>query len=117
LKEHLGEVFLGVVSGVAGFGFWVETVEHKCEGLISITSLTDYDDFRLVEGDYSLVGRRSGRKFRMGDKVYIKVISGNLAKRQLDFEWVLKPDEDDLNEDTTPAIQKSRSKVRKKKND
>jgi ribonuclease R len=118
LKEHLGEVFLGVVSGVAGFGFWAETVEHKCEGLVSITSLTDYDDFRLVEGDYSLVGRRSGRKFRMGDKVYIKVVAANLAKRQLDFEWVLKPDDDELNEDdTTPAVKKSRSKARKKKNE
>jgi ribonuclease R len=36
------------------------------------------------------VGKRSGRKFRMGDKITIKVISANLAKRQLDYEWVLK---------------------------
>ncbi len=92
LKEHIGETFMGVVSGVAAFGFWVETVEHKCEGLIPITSLSDYDDFRLLEGDYSLVGRRSGRKFRIGDKVFIKVVSANLAKRQLDFEWVIKPE-------------------------
>ena len=98
LKDHIGEVFAGVVSGVAGFGFWVETIEHKCEGLVSITGLSDYDDFRLVEGDYSLVGRRSGRKFRMGDKVHIKVISANLAKRQLDFEWVLNPDEEEEDE-------------------
>jgi ribonuclease R len=36
------------------------------------------------------VEKRSGRKFRMGDKITIKVISANLAKRQLDYEWVLK---------------------------
>jgi ribonuclease R len=102
LKEHIGEEFLGVISGVSGFGFWVETVEHKCEGLVSITGLSDYDDFRLVESEYSLVGRRSGRKFRMGDKVYIKVVSANLAKRQLDFDWILKPEVDEqLNEDNT----------------
>lgn len=89
MKSHLGEVFEGVVSGVAGFGFWVETVEHKCEGLITVVSLSDYDDFRLVESDYSLVGRRSGRKFKMGDKVSIKVVAANLDKRQLDYEWVL----------------------------
>ncbi|MFX6899657.1 S1 RNA-binding domain-containing protein, partial [Acinetobacter baumannii] len=77
LKGHLGEIFEGVVSGVASFGFWVETVEHKCEGLVSIISLSDYDDFRLVESDYSLVGRRSGRIFRMGDKVKIKVVAAN----------------------------------------
>ncbi len=48
-----------------------------------------HDDFRHVESDYSLVGRRSGRQFRMGDKVTIKVVSANLAKRQLDYEWVI----------------------------
>lgn len=89
LKEHLGETFEGVVSGVASFGFWVETIEHKCEGLVSIISLSDYDDFRLVEGDYSLVGRRSGRIFRMGDNVTIRVVAANLEKRQLDYEWVM----------------------------
>jgi ribonuclease R len=118
LKDHVGEEFLGVISGVSGFGFWVETVEHKCEGLVSITGLSDYDDFRLVEGDYSLVGRRSGRKFRMGDKLYIKVISANLAKRQLDFEWVIKPEvEDQLNEitDTPDKSSRGKGKGRKKK--
>ncbi|HEX4375494.1 MAG TPA: ribonuclease R [Puia sp.] len=89
MQQFLGDEFEGVISGVAGFGFWVETVEQKCEGLISINSLLEYDDFRLVETEYALVGRRSGRKFRMGDKVTVKLISANLGKRQLDFEWVL----------------------------
>ena len=89
MQDFLGEEFDGVISGVASFGFWVETVEHKCEGLVSINSLLEYDDFRLIEGDYSLAGMRSGRKFRMGDKIRIKIISANLSKRQLDYEWVL----------------------------
>ena len=93
LKGHLGEIFEGVISGVASFGFWVETVEHKCEGLVNVIGLSDYDDFRLVEGDYSLVGRRSGRIFRMGDSVTIRVVSANLEKRQLDYEWVMNPGE------------------------
>lgn len=89
MRNFLGDEFEGVISGVSGFGFWVETVEHKCEGLVSLTSLAEFDDFALVEGDYSLAGRRSGRKFRMGDKVRIKVVAANLAKRQLDYEWVI----------------------------
>jgi ribonuclease R len=89
MQDFLGEEFEGVISGVASFGFWVETIEHKCEGMVSITSLAEYDEFRMVESDYSLVGLRSGRKFRMGDKVRIKVIAANLGKRQLDYEWVL----------------------------
>jgi ribonuclease R len=91
MRDYIGEEFDGVISGVAGFGFWVETIEHKCEGMVSITSLAEYDEFRLVDTDYSLVGMRSGRKFRMGDKTRIKVISANLERRQLDYEWVLTP--------------------------
>ncbi len=89
MKNYLGEDFEGIISGVAGFGFWVETVEHKCEGLISINSLLEYDEFRHVEADYCLVGHRSGKKFSMGDKVMIKVVAANLTKRQLDYEWVV----------------------------
>ncbi len=89
MKNYLGEEFEGVISGVASFGFWVETVEHKCEGLVSINSLLEYDEFRHVEEDYCLVGQRSGKKFRMGDKVWIKVVAANLTKRQLDYEWVV----------------------------
>ncbi|MEO5561988.1 MAG: ribonuclease R, partial [Chitinophagaceae bacterium] len=89
MKNFLGEEFEGVISGVASFGFWVETVAHKCEGLVSVNSLLEYDEFRHVETDYCLVGMRSGRKFRMGDKVSIKVVAANLTKRQLDYEWVI----------------------------
>jgi ribonuclease R len=88
LKDFIGDEFDGVISGVSSFGFWVETVLHKCEGLVSVRDLSDYDDFRLDETDYALVGLRTGRKFRMGDLIRIKLISANLGKRQLDFEWV-----------------------------
>ena len=89
MKNFVGEEFEGIISGVAHFGFWVETIEHKCEGLVSVVSLSDYDDFRQIESDYCLLGMRSGRKFRMGDKVWIKVIAADLTKRQLDYEWVV----------------------------
>jgi ribonuclease R len=92
MHDFVGDEFDGVISGVSPFGFWVETVKHKCEGLVSVRDLSDYDDFRLDETDYALVGLRSGRKFRMGDLIKVKLISANLGKRQLDFEWVSKSD-------------------------
>jgi ribonuclease R len=95
MQQHLGEEFDGVISGVASFGFWVETVDHKCEGLVSVTSLMEYDEFRHVENEYCLVGSRSGRKFRMGDKVRIQVAAANLIKRQLDYVWVLSAEEEE----------------------
>lgn len=109
LKEHLGETFEGVVSGVASFGFWVETVAHKCEGLVNIISLSDYDDFRVIDGDYSLVGRRSGRTFRMGDRVWIRVIAANLEKRQLDYEWVMDAGKEE------EEVKSQKSKVKNKR--
>ena len=89
MMQYLGEEFDAVISGVATFGFWCETVAHKCEGLVSMKDLNYYDDFRLVQEDYCLVGMRTGRKFRMGDTVRIRVVAANLEKRQLDYEWVL----------------------------
>src|SRR5215203_4745887 len=105
MQEFLGEEFEGVISGVAAFGFWVETVEHKCEGLVTVNSLLDYDEFQLIQEDYCLVGRRSGRKFRMGDKVRIKIVAANLTKRQLDYEWVLATKENNNGEER-PVKQK-----------
>lgn len=89
MKQFLGDEFQAVISGVASFGFWAETIDHKCEGLVSCTSMLDYDDFVYHEEDYSLVGRRSHRAFRIGDAVKIKIIAANLTKRQLDYEWIL----------------------------
>jgi ribonuclease R len=112
MRDFLGEEFEGVISGVAAFGFWVETVEHKCEGMVSIASLSDYDEFRLIQEDYCLVGARSGRKFRMGDRVRIKVVAANLDKRQLDYEWILATSSDTDTEEE-PVKQKPKRKKKK----
>jgi len=87
MQGFLGESFDGIISRVTSFGFFVETVLHKCEGLVSIRDLSEYDDFRHDETDYALVGSRTKKKFRMGDEVRIRVVAANLDKRQLDYHW------------------------------
>jgi len=82
--------------------------------MVSVTSLAEYDEFRLIESDYSLVGMRSGRKFRMGDRVTIKVIAANLEKRQLDYEWVLTSIMED-GEEPVKNIPGNKPKQKKKK--
>lgn len=101
MKDYLGEEFDGIISGVASFGFFVETVLHKCEGMVTVRDLSDFDEFKLDEADYALVGVRSGKKFRMGDKVKIKVVAANLEKRQLDYHWI--------QEDGTPGSNTSKA--------
>lgn len=89
MQDYVGQEFEGIISGVAAFGFWVETVAHKCEGLVAARDLLLIDDFRLDESDYALVGLRTGRKYRMGDLVTIKVVSANLGRRQLDYQLII----------------------------
>ena len=90
MQQFLGEEFDGIISGVSAFGFWVETVAHKCEGLVSVRDLGAFDEFRHDEASYALVGMRTGKIFNMGDKIKIKVVAANLIKRQLDYEWVME---------------------------
>jgi ribonuclease R len=109
MQQFLGEEFDGVISGVATFGFWVETTEHKCEGLVSVRDLSDYDDFRHDEENYALVGMRTKKAFRMGDKIRIKVVAANLTKRQLDYHWV-----PDKAKGKVPPVSKETAKKTKK---
>lgn len=94
MLDKVGEDFDAVISGVASFGFWAETVNEKCEGLVSTKDLFEYDDFRVDDVNYSLVGQHTGKTFRMGQKVRVKLMAANLDKRQLDFDWV--PQEKDF---------------------
>jgi len=107
--DKVGEDMEGVISGVAAFGFWVETVHEKCEGLVSVRDLSDYDDFRHDDTDYALVGLRTGKKFRMGDKIQIKLVAANLEKRQLDFEWI--PNIESLKEKAVKGKKRKRKDV------
>ncbi len=85
MQDFIGEDFDAVISGVATFGFWAETVEHKCEGLIGMQELSQIDDFVFMEGEYCLVGRGTGIRFQIGDRVRVKVVATSLEKRQIDY--------------------------------
>lgn len=91
MEKYLGEEFEAIVTGVSTFGFWAETLAHKCEGLVSIRELVEFDEFRHDAVDYQLVGTRTGKRFRIGDKVVIKVLAANKEKRNLDYGLVLAP--------------------------
>ena len=85
IQQYVGDDFDAIISGVSTYGFWAETVEHKCEGMVSVHDLFDIDNFEFREGEYALVGRNTGMRFAMGDKVRVRIASANLTKRQIDF--------------------------------
>lgn len=84
MGDHLGEVYDGVISGVTEWGLYVELDENMCEGLVPVRDLPgDYYD--LDESNYALVGRRTGARYRLGDKVKVQVARCDLPKKMLDF--------------------------------
>lgn len=118
IKDYIGDEFEAVISGVASFGFWAETVEHKCEGMVSISDLSEIDEFELLEGEYALVGRHTRLRLGIGDPVKIRVVAANLEKRQIDFTLVEAPQPPKAKKATekkSPAKKASTKKSVKKK--
>ena len=87
MEKHLGEEFIGVISGVADFGFWVQIPENGAEGLIKLRDLMD-DSYSYDQKNHLVQGSRTGNQYQLGDKVTIKVMKANLVQKQLDFKVV-----------------------------
>lgn len=87
MQDCVGEEFDGVISAVTGFGVFVELAEVYVEGLIHISSLPgDYYHFDAVH--QCLKGERSGKRFRLGDKLRVQVARVDLDDRKIDFELI-----------------------------
>lgn len=90
MAGHLGEEFDGMITNVRDFGFFVELEDFFIEGLVSVKSLTD-DFYRYDERSHSLIGR-SGRsekkRYRLGDKLRIRVDRVNVDRHLVDFSVV-----------------------------
>lgn len=84
--DKVGEEFEGIVSSVTNFGMFVE-LENTVEGLIHISNMTD-DYYRFDERSMSMIGERTGRIFRIGDEVKIRVANVVIEESTIDFEVV-----------------------------
>jgi len=84
MQDKVGQIFEGIVSGVTEWGVFVEIVEHKTEGMVPIRELGS-DFFEYDEENYWIKGRRTGRKYQIGDPLMIRVMRVNMSRRQIDF--------------------------------
>ncbi len=89
MKEHVGEVFEGVISAVTSFGFFVELFDIYASGVVRLVDLPD-DYYVLDEKHHRLVGRHTGKTFQVGDLVRVKVKEVNVSRRHITFELVEK---------------------------
>jgi ribonuclease R len=87
MKDKVGDVFDGVISGVTAFGFFVELKDIFVEGLVRVTSLHD-DYYHYHEERYCLVGERTHKTFKIGDEVKVRVDRVDIERRHIDFGLV-----------------------------
>ena len=85
MEQHIGEEFEGVVTGVTHFGFFVMLDHLYVDGLVHVTSLKQ-DYYHFDEVQHALIGERSRRIYRLGDRVKVKVMGVNVDDRKIDFE-------------------------------
>ncbi len=82
-KDHIGETFHGVVSGVTNFGVFV-SLPNAIEGLMHVSHLDD-DYYLFIEDALMLMGKHTRKRYRMGDRVEVKVFQANPTQRQIDL--------------------------------
>ncbi len=84
MSKRLGESFNGVISGITEFGMYVEEIETKCEGMIRVRDMGD-DFYMYNEKKLELVGQKKKKRYRLGDKVKIKVKNVDLERKTIDY--------------------------------
>jgi len=86
MSDKIGEEFIGMVSSITNFGIFVE-LPNTVEGLVHISNMTD-DYYRFEDRMMTMIGERTGRQFRIGDEVKIRVSNVNIEESAIDFEIV-----------------------------
>ncbi len=84
LRNHLGDIFDAVISGITNFGIFIQLSENLAEGLVKLRDMED-DYYIFDEKNYSLVGKSSGKKYRLGDKIRVQLVRIDEERRETDF--------------------------------
>ena len=112
LSDKLGQVFPALISGVSKWGIYAEIEGNKCEGMIPIGSLKG-DYYMLDEDNYQVIGRKTGKCYKLGSPVMIRVKGVDMLKKQIDFELV---DDEEEEKPTRPNGNKKHGKQNRPEN-
>jgi ribonuclease R len=84
MRDHLGSVFDGTISSVTGFGLFVALDDIYTEGLVHVSELgADY--FHFDAAKHTMLGERTGKRYRLGDRVRVKVVRVDMERTRIDF--------------------------------
>ena len=93
MEAHIGEVFEGVISGITNWGIYVE-LSNTIEGLVHVANMYD-DHYDYYEDRYEMVGEHTGKMYKLGETVYVRVIDADCLTRTIDFEMADEGDMED----------------------
>ncbi|MEZ4473549.1 MAG: VacB/RNase II family 3'-5' exoribonuclease [bacterium] len=85
LRQHIGESFEGVIVGVTGMGVFVQLQPHLVEGFVPVDALDD-DFYSLDDDGFCLLGRRTGNRYTIGDRLRVRVVSVELRRRRVELD-------------------------------
>jgi len=86
MQNHIGDEFEGAISGIIDKGIFVELFGNRCEGMIPFDLMPE--PFEVMEGRLRIRGLYSGEILKMGDDVKVRIVSTNLAARQIEMELI-----------------------------
>ncbi|PJA98045.1 MAG: ribonuclease R [Ignavibacteriales bacterium CG_4_9_14_3_um_filter_30_11] len=84
LSEHIGNEFDGIISGIVYFGLFIKLIDTLAEGLVRLKDIKD-DYYFYDEKSFSIIGDRTKKTYRLGDKVKVKLIKADVKKTEIDF--------------------------------
>ncbi len=84
---YLGQIVEGTITGVTGWGFYVQMLDIKAEGLVPLKSLRD-DQYVYEEKSFCIIGKKSKKKFQLGDKVKARILKTDIIQRTIDLELI-----------------------------
>ncbi len=87
MSTRVGQIFDGVVTGVSQNGIFVEEKDTKCEGMVRLRDIGN-DFFEYNDKEMAIIGKRTRKEYRIGDKVRFKVTNADMQKRMLDYALV-----------------------------
>ncbi len=113
MEDKIGMEFDGIISSVTNFGLFVE-LPNTIEGLVHVSYLTD-DYYRYDEHHYAMIGERTGKVYRIGDEITVRVINVNKEERIVDFEIVGMKGRRRTEAKAAPVVIKGKKEDRKRK--
>lgn len=93
MSDRIGKVYEGVISGITAWGIYVE-LPNTIEGMVHVANLQD-DHYDYYEDRYEMIGSHTGRTYRLGQMVYVRVTGADRLTRTIDFEMADEGDMED----------------------